>query len=129
MNNTLEAAASVLDLLRFELSLAGQVLPFTPFDIIVSLLLPLALVIVLARVIQPRVARAVRRLLERGVESGERRDRVLRWGRRAYRLVWTLFLVALVGQLFGAQIIAYLRIVARIFTEPFYSAGSTEISI
>ncbi len=129
MNNTLQTVASVLDLLRFELSFAGQRLPFTPFDILYSLVLPLALVVILARFIQPRVARVVRRLVVHSIESHERRERIFRWGRRVYRLVWLLFLFALVSQLFGAQIVAYLRIVARIFTEPFYSAGTTEISI
>ncbi|MCA1753394.1 MAG: mechanosensitive ion channel [Spirochaeta sp.] len=129
VNNIVQAAMSILDLLRFELHLAGQTLPFTPLDILLSLIVPLALVIVLARIIQPRVARAVRRLLIRSVDSHERREHILKWGRRVYRLMWILFLFALVGQLFGAQIIAYLVILSRIFTEPFYSAGSTDISL
>lgn len=129
MNNTLQAAASIVDLLRFELSFAGKPLPFTPFDILYSFVLPLALVFILTRFIQPRVARVLRRLLVHSVESHERREHLLRWGKRGYRLVWLAFLFALVSQLFGAQIVAYLEVLSRIFTEPFYSAGTTEISI
>lgn len=129
LSGSLEAVAPLLNLLRFELSFAGQVLPFTPLDIILSLVLPLGAVIVAARIIQPRVGRLLHRVLDKGIESYSTREAVLKWGRRLYRLVWMLFLVGLVGRLFGAEILAYLQLLARIFTEPFYSAGSTEISI
>ena len=73
--------------------------------------------------------RIVRRAILRVQPEDFHNKSVLKWTRRIFRLVALLVLFGLSVRLLGVELLRWVGIVARILSQPFYSAGNTEISI
>ena len=99
-------------------------LPFSLLQLLVEFALPvLGLWIVLFI-----VSRIVRRIILRVELEDFDNQRVLRWWRRARRLVFIFLVVVFAGRLLGAELLRWTGRVLEILSQPFFTSGSTEVS-
>lgn len=100
-------------------------LPFTLWELIVQFVLPAAALLVglaLLRLL-------VRRILLRSRLGEDARTRIRTWTRRSARAVLFLGLLGLGSRLLGAELARWTGMILRILNQPFFTSGSTEISV
>lgn len=100
-------------------------LPFTLLELMLAFLLPMVGITVGLYLL----SLAVRRIVRRAPVTDETRTRILRWVRRSARVVWLGSLLILAGRLLGAEMVRWIGATLRILSQPFYTSGSTEISV
>ncbi|MEX2444178.1 MAG: mechanosensitive ion channel domain-containing protein [Alkalispirochaeta sp.] len=71
----------------------------------------------------------VRRTLRRTALDDEARRRVTHWTGRIARIFLVVTVAALGSRLLGAEVIRWTGILLRLLSQPFYTSGSTEISL
>lgn len=113
------------DFLTEPVQVGPVVVPFTPLQLIVEFGLPI-LAIALGLYLIVVVAR---RILRRAPIADETRARVYRWVKRGARILWALSLLSLAGRLLGAEVVRWVGAALRVLSQPFYTSGSTEISV
>lgn len=107
------------------LTLGPLALPFTLWELLVEFLLPAAGLLLLLALVRL----VLRRLLLRSALSEELRSRVRTWTRRGARTVWLLGLLGLGSRLLGAELARWTGMILRTLNQPFFTSGSTEISV
>ncbi len=76
-------------------------------------------------------------ILYRGIRRWARRvqledfnaPKVLKWTRRIIRLIVAFFVVILAGRLLGAELVKWTGTFVRVLSQPFFTSGSTQISV
>ena len=121
----MRAIIELLPVLGESISIGPVLLPFTPLDLVVRLLLPIAGTWVALRII----SRLLTRVVEARVSDPAVHERVRRWVRRVRRGVWAVVLIAVALNLAGAELSHWTVTVIRILNQPFFTSGSTEISV
>ena len=122
----MNALVSVIEgFLGASIEFDGTRLAITWGDLIAGFVLPLAALFVAIRVLVV----FVRRLVERSQLSERGRAIVMRWFRILYRAGFALAVVLLGANLFGDQIIESLQSIIAFLREPFFTAGTTRISV
>ncbi|GAB6088695.1 mechanosensitive ion channel family protein [Spirochaeta dissipatitropha] len=123
------ALKQISGLLQTRISMGNIEFGFTPMQIVLELLLPLAILILSARLFHRMLRRG--RKNWRFSESIEDAvwERFSRTIHRIVRIFILLMAVVLVGRLLGAQIIATFTEIGKILTQPIIESGSTRISI
>ena len=94
-------------------------------DLVFSFVLPLVGLFILIRL----VAAFVKRLIAKSAMGDEHRTVVLRWFRIAYRTGFVLAVVLLGANLFGDRIQESLLSIFSFLSEPFFTSGTTRISV
>lgn len=124
-----EAIAQVTELLRTQINMGNIDFGFTPLQILLELLLPLAVFVLMARLFHRMLRRS--RKNWRFAESLDAAtwERFSRLMHRSGRIIFLILTVVLIGRLLGAQIIATLSEIGKILTQPIIESGSTRISI
>lgn len=113
------------DWLSDRIVLGPIALPFSIIELVIELALPLigaALLVWLTSFL-------FRRLVRSTELADETKARVVRWIRLIARLVWTIVLVGLVSRILGGELARWTATVFRILNQPFFSSGSTNISV
>ncbi|TVQ34880.1 MAG: mechanosensitive ion channel protein MscS, partial [Spirochaetaceae bacterium] len=122
MNTLLE---SLVMLFTTPISFAENGVSFSPWQILVQVLLPLLLVYLAYRLLRL----VVRRVLLLAEVSDQTRDAVLNWIRRAYLLLFPLLVISFAGRLLGAEIFGLIGQVIGVLNEPFFESGTTRLSV
>jgi len=100
-------------------------LPFSLFALVTELILPvLGVWLVLFGVF-----RIFRRVILRITLEDFNNERVIRWGRRAFRLGALFVLAILTGRLLGAELLRWTGMLFRVLSQPFFTSGNTNISV
>jgi potassium efflux system protein len=108
-----------IDIGRFSFS-------FSPLEVLLQFILPLALLFVLARVLLVVLRRVV---LKRMKIPEENKRRTYRYVRLTLRILVLIVLVFILFSFFGAEIGKFLGRVWSVLTTPFTTAGSSRISV
>lgn len=117
--------AGVGEFLTHHILINGSPLPFSFLDIVVRFLLPLALYLLLLRVL----SRPSRKLLVRLAVSRKARHSIASWGRGIGRGLFALFAVLLAASILGAEMQRFLAAAFGFLNQPIYSSGNTRISL
>ncbi len=113
------------ELIRAPIVLGGEVLPISPFDLIVQFVIPVLLVTALYRGAMVLYRGALDRLK---LTAGPQ-EKALRVGRRALRVILLLLLIGITARIFGAEVWSYLARAFGYLREPFFVAGNTQVSL
>ncbi len=71
----------------------------------------------------------VKRLVAKSQLKDEAKNRIMRWFRRVYRLLFLAVVVVLAVNLFGDEVTDSLGSVFNFLREPFFTSGNTQISV
>lgn len=107
------------------LQIGDVVLPFTPVELLLQLVLPVVGVTVVIALLRRGVARGVARLPL--APTGQ--QNLQRWLRRGLHIAGGTINVLLLARLFGAELLRWLGVVYRVLNEPFFTSGATAISL
>ncbi len=108
-----------------KLQINGLPVSFSPLELLLRLILPLAIVVGVYR----GLLLLVRRVILRPVKVPETGARIARIVRTVLRSLAALAAALILTSFFGAQIRTYLGKIWEVLTTPFVSAGSSRISI
>lgn len=115
----------VREFLSSQISLGTNTLSVTWGRFILAYALPLIGVYAVIRL----AVFFVKRLIARSTLKEEVRNRVMRWFRRIYRLLFLVAIIVLGINLLGEQVTESLGSVFTFLREPFFVSGNTQISI
>ncbi len=116
---------SLVRLVSEPLGIGATALPFSILGLLLKLVLPLAVLLVLWRLIR----RPTRRLLLRMNVSRRARHRILRWTRGLARTVYFLTAIALITALLGAETLRFVGTLLGFLNQAIYTSGGTRISL
>ena len=100
-------------------------LPFNLLDLCLKFLIPVFLIFVIIRLVNKLTARIVDGTRLKQVVK----DRTKIWTKRGLRLVFLILVLIIAGKLFGAEMLAYLKIFYKTLNDPLFNLGGTKISI
>lgn len=100
-------------------------LPFTPLELLIRLLIPLLICTLGALTVNI----LTRRITARFLEDQSKRIRIRRRVRRITRILVLLIIAGALASLLGIQVYSALARLLTILAAPFYSSGSTKISV
>ncbi len=107
------------------LQIGSTVLPFSILDIVLRFILPLALLLIVWRLLRV----PSRRLLLRMNVTRRTRHRILRWTRLIARALFFLTAIGLATAILGAETLRFVGSFFGFLNQPIYSSGSTRISL
>ncbi len=99
-------------------------LPFTLFELLLELFLPIILLFIVYRLFNA----GIRRLIDKASIKENIQKSIKLWARRILRFGYLVVFFLLAGRLFGAKIYEYIRMFVNILNQPIVESGSTKVS-
>ncbi len=117
---------SISQFLLSPLKIGGMSFLFTPAQAMFRLLLPILLIFIAYKILLLLIRRLILKPLK--IEE-EIKNRIYRYTRLVLRIAVFILLFSLITGFFGSEIQYYITTIWNILTRPFYTAGTSRISI
>lgn len=115
----------ILDFFNTHIQISGEKFPFTWGSFLLQFVLPVVLYIVSYKLI----LLLARRLFRNSTMKEKPKEKMFIWIRRIFRVLFVIFIGILVGRLFGARILKYVKLFYQVLSKPFFESGNTKISV
>ena len=119
----------IREVLLAPIIISGQKLPFSLWEFLWTYILPLLLFFVLYKLMFAALRRFIARFPVTTRFTQERRESVLRWSRIVLRVFYGIVVLIFTAKLLGAETFKFLNYLYLFLNEPFFTSGSTRISV
>ena len=119
----------IREVLLSPIIISGQKLPFSLWEFLWTYILPLLLFFVLYKLMFAALRRFIARFPVTTRFTQERRESVLRWSRIVLRVFYGIVVLIFTAKLLGAETFKFLNYLYLFLNEPFFTSGSTRISV
>jgi potassium-dependent mechanosensitive channel len=113
------------DFFTSAIQISGEQFPFTWGDFFLQFVLPVIIYVVFYKLILLLFSRIIRK----SSMKEKPKAKLFVWIRRFFRFLFLILIAVLIGRLFGAKIMNYLRLFFQALSKPFFESGNTKISV
>lgn len=115
----------ILDFLNSVIRIGSEDFPFTWGAFLLQFVLPVIVYVVFYKL----VLLLYSRLIRKSAIKEKPKQTLFVWIRRILRILFVILIGILIGRLFGAKILNYLKLFYQVLSKPFFQSGNTKISV